>query len=154
MDRNRPVLGASACVWKEGRVLLAKRGKPPNLGLWSLPGGHVELGETLQQAASRELREETGVEADLAHLVDCLNFISTDSAGVVVRHYVVAVFTGPWTAGTAQPLDDAADVAWRAPDRLDDLAMTDGVREVIAKAISLANPCSPEYVRWGVAVGA
>ena len=75
MVQEKPVLGASACVWKDGKVLVAKRGKAPNFGLWSLPGGHVELGETLQQAAARELHEETGVEADLAHLVDCLNFI-------------------------------------------------------------------------------
>ncbi len=142
MDNNRPILGASACVWKDGHVLLAKRGKAPNLGLWSLPGGHVELGETLQQAATRELREETSVEAELAHLVDCLNFIRTDDNGSVASHYVVAVFTGNWTAGVAQPLDDAADVAWRTPENLDDLSMTDGVRAVIERARSVLRPGS------------
>ena len=136
MDKH-PILGASACVWKDGEVLLAKRGKQPNLGLWSLPGGHVELGETLQQAAKRELMEETGIFAELPHLVDCLNFIRKGDDGKVASHYVVTVYTGLWIAGVAQARDDAAEVIWRNPDDLDDLPTTDGVRDVIAKAQAL-----------------
>ena len=139
MVQEKPVLGASACVWKDGKVLVAKRGKAPNFGLWSLPGGHVELGETLQQAAARELHEETGVEADLAHLVDCLNFIRTGNDAAVTSHYVVAVFAGHWTAGVARPGDDAAAVEWRAPDDLDGLAMTEGMREVVLRAQAIMN---------------
>ena len=92
----------------------------------------------LQQAAKRELMEETGIFAEVPHLVDCLNFISNgDDGRSCPAIIVVAVYTGPWIAGVAQAHDDAADVTWRRPDALGDLPTTDGVREVIAKAHAL-----------------
>lgn len=137
MTHGRPILGASACVWRDGRVLIVKRGKQPNLDLWSLPGGHVEFGETLLQAATRELKEETGIDADLRHLVDCIDIIRQDASGVTERHYVVAVYTGTWQSGTATASDDAAQVNWKLPAELAELNMTEGAREVILKARDL-----------------
>ena len=137
MSDQRPVIGASACVWRDGRVLLARRGKPPSLDLWSLPGGHVELGETLIEAAARELMEEAGVTAELEHLVDCLNYISRDNSEVVRRHYVVAVYTGHWRSGEATPGDDAAEVAWTEPDAIGGLKTTEGLAAVITRAARL-----------------
>ena len=139
MSVIRPTLGASACVWRDGKVLLVKRGKPPALDLWSLPGGHVELGETLRQAAGRELAEETGITASLSHLVDCLDIIRRTPEGTVDRHYVIAVFTGMWTGGEPQPMDDAADLQWREPDMLEDLDMTHGIAGIIQKAQDLVS---------------
>ena len=133
----RPTLGASACVWRDGKVLLVKRGKAPALDLWSLPGGHVELGETVKQAAARELAEETGITAALTHLVDCLDIIRRTPEGTVDRHYVIAVFTGSWTGGEPVPMDDAAAVQWRDPETMAALAMTDGVAEIVLKARDL-----------------
>ena len=134
MTTVRPTLGVSACVWRDGKVLLVKRAKAPARDLWSLPGGHVEPGETLKDAALRELVEETGSHADLTHLVDCLDIIRTGTDGDVERHYVLAVFTGRWTGGEPVPMDDAAAVQWRDPDSLDGLDMTDGVGDIILKA--------------------
>jgi len=140
MSAIRPTLGASACVWRDGKVLLVKRGKPPALDLWSLPGGHVELGETLKEAAGRELAEETGITASLTHLVDCLDIIRRTPEGTVDRHYVIAVFTGTWTAGEPVPMDDAAALQWRDPDMLDGLYMTHGIDGIIRKARGLLAP--------------
>lgn len=137
MSEGRPVIGASACVWRAGHVLLARRGKSPNLDLWSLPGGHVELGEAPVEAAARELMEETGTVADLRHLVDCLNFVSRDASGIVRRHYVVAVYTGHWREGEARPGDDAVEVAWMEPDAVGRVNATEGLQEVITRAALL-----------------
>lgn len=137
MSAIRPTLGASACVWRDGEVLLVKRGKAPALDLWSLPGGHVELGETLMDAAARELAEETGITAAFTHLVDCLDIIRRTPEGTVDRHYVIAVFTGHWTGGEPLPMDDAAAVQWRDPEQLDGLEMTHGIAEIIRKAQGL-----------------
>ena len=78
-----PRLGASACVFRDGLVLAVQRAKPPLAGIWSLPGGHVELGETTRQAALRELREETGVEADLTRLAGIFDVIRRGTDGTL-----------------------------------------------------------------------
>ena len=80
-----PRLGVSACVWRNGKMLIAKRSKPPFKGVWSLPGGHVELGEGLRDAARRELLEETGVEADLVTIIDVVEAIRRDGDEVQAR---------------------------------------------------------------------
>ena len=89
-----PKLGASACVWKDGKVLLIQRAKPP-LGLWSLPGGHVEFGETALAAAQRELLEESGVTADLTEFVGLYEIIREKP----LFHYAIACYGGLWTVG-------------------------------------------------------
>ncbi|SRR5690606_4585339 len=134
MTVARPILGVSACVWRDGRVLLVRRGKAPNRDLWSLPGGHVELGERIRDAAARELFEETGVSADLVALADCVDIIRRDDAGRTVSHHVVVVFTGRWRAGEAAAGDDAAAVRWTGLDELDGLRMTEATADVIRRA--------------------
>jgi ADP-ribose pyrophosphatase YjhB (NUDIX family) len=108
----RPQLGVSACIFKNGKVLLAERTKPPFDGVWSLPGGHVEHGERLAAAAHRELLEETGIEADFAKPFDWAEIILTSAGGEIETHYVIAVFAGIWRAGEARAGSDARAVEW------------------------------------------
>jgi 8-oxo-dGTP diphosphatase len=127
-----PKLGASACVWKDGKVLLIQRAKPP-LGLWSLPGGRVEFGETAVAAAERELLEESGVTADLTAFVGLYEVILDKPA----FHYAIACYGGVWRSGEAQASSDALEARWLAPAELDSLDFAPNVREAIARARAL-----------------
>jgi 8-oxo-dGTP diphosphatase len=137
-DSQAPRLTVSACVWRGDRFLLVERGKEPNRGLWSLPGGSVDFGETLADAAARELREETAVEADLRHLVDVVEAIRHDDMGRPSRHYVIAVLGGPWRAGDPVAGDDAAEAEWLTVDQLRHRPVTRGLIAVLEKAARLA----------------
>ena len=127
-----PKLGASACVWKDGKVLLIQRAKPP-LGLWSLPGGRVEFGETAVAAAERELLEESGVTADLTAFIGLYEVILDKPA----FHYAIACYGGMWRSGEAQASSDALEARWLAPAELDSLELAPNVREAIARARTL-----------------
>lgn len=127
-----PKLGASACVWKDGKVLLIQRAKPP-VGLWSLPGGHVEFGETALAAAARELLEESGVTADLTAFVGLYEIIRKRPA----FHYAIACYGGTWRSGTALASSDALEARWLAPAELDSLDFVPNVREAIARTKTL-----------------
>jgi 8-oxo-dGTP diphosphatase len=124
-----PRLGASACVWKDGKVLLIERAKPPG-GLWSLPGGHVEFGETALAAAGRELLEETGITADLTAFAGLYEIIREKPS----LHYAIACYCGFWTAGEARPASDALAVRWATPAELDHVDFVPNIREAIARA--------------------
>ncbi|NNF77267.1 MAG: NUDIX hydrolase [Rhizobiales bacterium] len=128
---SSPVLCVSVACWRGEEVLLAQRGKAPSLGLWSLPGGHVELGERLAEAALRELGEETAVTAEIEGLATTLDIIRHDDTGAVATHYLIAVFKARWLAGEPVAGDDAAAVQWRRTDDLDDLEMTPGTGDLL-----------------------
>ena len=129
---NHTTLAVSTCIWHGPRVLMIRRGRSPGKNLWSLPGGRVEFGEKLIDAARRELHEETGVEAGALSLVDFAEFMPRQD-----KHYVLAVFTGLWHAGTALAAGDAAEASWLAPDEFGGLALTDNLETIIAKAAKL-----------------
>lgn len=133
-DQQFPRLGVSACVWRGPHVLIIQRRKPPLSGTWSLPGGHVEVGETVHEAARRELREETGIEAELDRLVGLYDLIRRDALGAVSVHYAIACFAGTWRSGEAAAASDALTVEWVDPDRLGNRPFTPNVREAIAEA--------------------
>ncbi|TYC52766.1 NUDIX domain-containing protein [Rhodobacterales bacterium] len=123
---DAPRIGVSVLCHKDGQVLLVQRAKEPYRHHWSLPGGLVELGETLAEAASRELLEETGVTADLGEPVETFDNIGRDDSGRVATHFVLTVFCGRYLAGDAKADDDAADLAWVPLSDLDDLLTTPG----------------------------
>lgn len=133
----RPLLAASLACFRDGEVLIARRGKPPALGLWSLPGGMVELGETAAEAAVRELLEETGVRAEALALADVVEVILRAPDGVVERHVTILAYAGRWLAGDGAAGPEAVEIAWARPDRLGALDATPGLAAVVARAAAL-----------------
>ena len=131
----RPVLGAAAVVIHEGRVLLIRRGKPPSAGEWSIPGGAVELDESVEAALRREVREETGLEIAVGRFLEVFERVEPDGDGGVRFHFVVLDYAATVVGGTLRAGDDAADAAFAEPDDLDRYALADTVRRVIARAL-------------------
>lgn len=134
---DRPLVGVSIACCRAGRVLLVQRGRPPFVGTWSLPGGLIELGETLAEAALRELREETGVTAEITGFLDTFDVIRRAEDGRVERHFVLSVFLARHLAGEAIAADDAAAVMWASADDIEPLAMTPGTGERARRALAL-----------------
>jgi len=107
---ERPVPAVGVVVLHGDEVLLVRRGTPPRQGQWSLPGGRIEFGETVEAAALRELKEETGVEAQLLGMIEVLDAIFTSrTSGDVTRHYVLIDFAARWLSGEPVAGDDAAE---------------------------------------------
>jgi ADP-ribose pyrophosphatase YjhB (NUDIX family) len=135
---SRPILAASVAVIRDGRILLAARGKPPSEGLYSLPGGMVETGETLGEAALRELREEVGVEAKLIGLIAPVEFIERDEQGHIKHHVVIAAHAARWVSGEPQTGPEAKDIRWVTERDIVDLPMTAGLTGILEQAFRLA----------------
>ncbi len=134
----RPILAASVAVVRNGRVLLARRAKPPGAGRFSLPGGLVEPGETLQDAALRELVEETGVVAKIVGFNRHVEVVEHDEAGAVRRHFVVASFVGAWLSGEGIVGPEASEILWATRDEVAALPVTDQLAPVLDGAWRLA----------------
>jgi len=131
---DRPWIGIGVIAFRGEEVLLVRRGKPPRVGSWSLPGGAQHLGETAQEAARRELLEETGIEVGPLLLADVIDAVTRDEAGAVRYHYTILDFCAEWTGGEARPGDDVEAVAWAGPAALDGYELTREARAVIALA--------------------
>jgi 8-oxo-dGTP diphosphatase len=121
-----------------GRLLLIRRGHAPHAGLWSLPGGRVEPGETLAEAALRELMEEVGVAAEIIGFNAHVEAIRRAADGAVASHFVIASFVGRWRGGEPRPGPEADAVTWADPFDLRDLAVTDGLAPVLRQAAAIA----------------
>jgi 8-oxo-dGTP diphosphatase len=117
----------SAAIFRGGEVLLIERGKSgPLQGFWSLPGGRIEPGEPVREAALREVLEETGIVAELAGVLDVHVVIRHGASGRLTSHYLLAIFYGRWVSGEPVAGDDAADARFVPIDAIDRLQMTDG----------------------------
>lgn len=139
----RPVLAASIAVFRGGQVLLIQRAKPPAAGFYSLPGGRVERGEVMADAAIRELQEETGLLARMIGFVDHVEHIERDGAGNVTAHAVICAYAGHWQAGEVVPSDEVSDWLWVDPWALPDVPMTKNLSSILLRAASLAG-CKQE----------
>jgi 8-oxo-dGTP diphosphatase len=134
---DRPFLAASVAVLRDGAVLLVARGRPPLQGIFSLPGGLVEPGETLAEAALRELREEVGVEAEMIGFVGPVEIIERDEAGRAKHHFVVCAHAARWLAGEPALGPEALAIRWVAPDEVAALPTTAGLPAIVAGAFAL-----------------
>lgn len=133
----RPIVGIGVAVLRPGAVLLARRGNPPNQGAWSLPGGAQELGETTEQAARRELAEETGLTVGPLHLAAIVDSLTHDEQGKVRFHYTIIDYAALWLGDVARAGGDVSEVAWTEFDRLDEYNLWSEARRVIARGRSL-----------------
>jgi ADP-ribose pyrophosphatase YjhB (NUDIX family) len=128
----RPIVGIGIVVFKGDTVLLVRRGKPPNFGAWTLPGGAQELGETTEEAARRELREETGLEVDTLYFAATVDNIRRDPAGRVRFHYTIIDFATRWVAGEPVAATDVSDAVWAKLDALHQYDLWSEAHRVIA----------------------
>ena len=134
---DRPIVGVGAIIIENGWVLLARRGTPPRAGQWSLPGGVVELGETLRAATEREALEETGLIVEAGEVVEVLDRILPGEAGAVQFHYVLIDFLCTCKGGELQAGGDAAEVAWATEEELEKYSLERITLEVIKKALRI-----------------
>jgi ADP-ribose pyrophosphatase YjhB (NUDIX family) len=130
------VLGVGAIIVDNGRVLLVERAGEPLKGYWSLPGGAVETGETLEYALRCEIREETGLELEILCLLEIFERIMPDATGRPEYHFVLMDYLCRPAGGVLCAADDAGKVAWFAPDEIDSLLITEGTPGVVAKAFA------------------
>ena len=118
-DLTRPVAGVIAVLVRDRRVLLVRRRNPPDAGLWSYPGGKIERGETIMDAAMRELEEETGIIGRPRRLLPPLEILRHDGDGALLAHFILLPVLCDRAAGVARAGSDALDVAWFATDEMD-----------------------------------
>ena len=130
----RPVLAVSAAVFRDGKVLLVRRARAPALGLFTLPGGGVEAGETLAEAIVREVAEETGLAIEPVAIAGHREVIARDPEGRVERHFVILAFAAHWRAGEPALNDELADHLWLDPDEVATLDTTEGLPAIVAAA--------------------
>jgi ADP-ribose pyrophosphatase YjhB (NUDIX family) len=132
-----PKIGALAVVIHDAQVLLVQRSKQPDAGLWGFPGGHVEWGETVLEAAQRELLEETSVTAKPLHYLDNLDLLRRDSHGAVVSHYLLVGVVCAYQSGQPVAGDDALDARWFPLEQIrrGDLPMSNRVNDLLETAL-------------------
>ncbi|WP_055045563.1 NUDIX hydrolase [Devosia sp. A16] len=138
---GRPVAAVLAVVIRSGEVLLVRRANPPDAGLWGFPGGKIEPGETIHDAAARELLEETGVEATPQLAFASLDALDHDGEGRLRSHYVLIAVLCRWQAGEPAAADDALEARWASLATLADgtLELIEDVAAVAATATLLAS---------------
>lgn len=134
----RPIVAVGALVIRDGRVLLARRGKEPSYGKWSLPGGAVEAGEPLRAAVAREIREECGLVIDVTDTVEVFERLVPDGTGRAQYHYVIIDYVARWAGGEIALSDEVLEARWVHPDDLDRYDMTTGTIEVIRRLLRRA----------------
>jgi ADP-ribose pyrophosphatase YjhB (NUDIX family) len=131
---DRPYLAVSAAIIRDGRVLVARRARGPALGIWTMPGGVVEAGETLIEALMREIKEETSLTIEPVALAGHREVVVRDGQGRASRHFVILCFASRWIAGEPRLNEELSDARWLRPEELSTLKTTDGLAEIVAQA--------------------
>jgi 8-oxo-dGTP diphosphatase len=131
---SRPFVGIGIVVIKDDRVLLCRRGKPPGVGSWTLPGGAQDLGETCEAAARRELLEETGLTVGKLHFCAHVDTIRRDDDGRIRFHYTILDFAAKWEAGEPAAGSDVSHVEWAPLDALDPYELWSEAHRIIGIA--------------------
>jgi len=130
----RPILAVSAAIIRDGHVLLVQRARAPAEGLFTLPGGKVELGETLHDAVAREAREETGLQIEPVALAGTREVVQRGRDNRVERHFVILAFAARWLAGEPVLNAELAEARWLRPSEIRTLRTTEGLAEIVAAA--------------------
>ena len=126
-----PRLAVSAAIFREGKILLVRRARAPARGVYTLPGGRVEFGETLTEALTREIAEETQLTIEIAGLAGWREALPAQADG---SHFVILPLAARWISGEPVLNDELDDAQWRVPGTLSDLRLTQGLEEIIAAA--------------------
>jgi 8-oxo-dGTP diphosphatase len=136
---QRPFLAVSAAIFRDGRVLIVRRARKPALNLYSLPGGAVEVGESLIDAVVREVREETQIDIEPVALAGHREAIVRDKEGRVERHFVILSFASRWLRGVPVLNSELDDARWIDPAELSAYKTTEGLAEIVAAAAALVS---------------
>jgi ADP-ribose pyrophosphatase len=128
---HHPRVAVGAIVFKDNRVLLVRRGKPPAKDSWAIPGGSVKIGETLQRAAEREILEETGITIQALDPVFTFEHIERDESGCARFHYVIIDLTAKYVGGEPRAGDDAAEARWLSSKEITTLRVNSKTRELL-----------------------
>jgi len=134
---QRPILAVSAAIFRTGKVLIVRRARKPALGVYTLPGGVVEAGETLIDALRREVREETAMEIEPIALAGHREVIARDAQGRIERHFVILPFACRWISGEPKLNEELDEARWLAATDLLRLKTTEGLAEIVAAAEQL-----------------
>ena len=132
---RRPYLAVSAAIIRDGKVLVVRRARKPALGIYTLPGGVVEAGETLTRALTREVREETALAIEPVALAGHREVIVKDADGRIERHFVIMCFASRWVSGEPVLNEELDDARWIDPAELANLRTTEGIAEIVATAV-------------------
>lgn len=130
----RPLLAVSAAIVRDGKILVVRRARPPASGVYTLPGGVVEVGETLTEAVAREVREETALTVEPVALAGFREAIVRDAQDRVERHFVILCFAARWKAGDPVLNEELSEAHWLDPAELHGLTTTAGLSEIVAAA--------------------
>jgi 8-oxo-dGTP diphosphatase len=134
---DRPFLAVSAAIVRDGKILLVRRARAPANGLFSLPGGVVEAGETLHEAVRREIQEETSITIEPVALAGFRETVTRDKDNRVERHFVILPFAARWVAGEPNLNEELSEARWVTPDGVDALPTTPGLAAIVASALEL-----------------
>lgn len=130
-SKPRPQLAVSAAIFRNGKVLIVRRARSPSKGVYSLPGGRVEFGETLHAALHREVAEETALKIAIVDLAGWREVVPTAEGG---GHYVIMSFAAHWQSGEVVLNEELDDYQWLAPDALGEFKTTPGLEDIIQSA--------------------